>query len=148
MKQMILDLNKALINIEILKDTKIKGVYIGKAGTNIKSKILITFKKTHIKATADIRSVLYDDSKLNLDCKLVIPSGITKVDGNLNIKVLNLSDDVVANITPSLEILENDVKCSHALTIGRPDKKQILYLMSRGISLKKSIELIVLAFTN
>ena len=48
---------------------------------------------------------------------------------NRNIK---LSDDAWAESVPNLEILNNDVRCSHASAVGPVDEEQRFYLESRG----------------
>ena len=43
---------------------------------------------------------------------------------------------------PGLEILADDVRCSHGVSIGEIDPDQIFYLKSRGVSEKESRRLI------
>ncbi len=47
---------------------------------------------------------------------------------------------------PKLEILNNDVQASHSATIGYLSANQLYYLMSRGLTLKKAIELLQRGF--
>ena len=47
---------------------------------------------------------------------------------------------------PNLEIETNDVKCSHASTVGPIDEEQRFYLESRGIPTQIAERLIVLGF--
>jgi Fe-S cluster assembly protein SufD len=47
---------------------------------------------------------------------------------------------------PNLEIETNDVKCSHASTVGPVDEEQRFYLESRGIPTPVAERLIVLGF--
>jgi Fe-S cluster assembly protein SufD len=47
---------------------------------------------------------------------------------------------------PNLDIEENDVRCSHASTVGPIDEDQRYYLESRGISPAVAERLIVLGF--
>lgn len=51
-----------------------------------------------------------------------------------------------ANSLPGLEILADDVKCSHGATTGQVDAEQLYYLQSRGIPKKKAQELLVFGF--
>ena len=41
---------------------------------------------------------------------------------------------------------ENDVKASHALTIGQPDADQLYYLQSRGLSTKQAVGLLSVGY--
>ncbi len=47
---------------------------------------------------------------------------------------------------PNLEIETNDVKCSHASTVGPIDEEQRFYLESRGIRPEVAERLVVLGF--
>ena len=59
-----------------------------------------------------------------------------------------LSDKAKVNTKPQLEIWADDVKCSHGCTVGQMDEDAIFYLMSRGISRKESISLLLSAFSS
>ncbi len=59
---------------------------------------------------------------------------------------LTLSHGAWAQSVPNLEIETNDVKCSHASTIGPIDDDQRFYLESRGISPDIAERLVVLGF--
>ena len=62
---------------------------------------------------------------------------------NRNIK---LSDDAWAESVPNLQIENNDVKCSHASTVGPVDEDQRFYLESRGLHPSRAERLIVAGF--
>ena len=59
---------------------------------------------------------------------------------------LTLSDGAWAQSVPNLEIFTNDVKCSHASTVGPIDEEQRFYLESRGIRPEIAERLVVLGF--
>jgi Fe-S cluster assembly protein SufD len=59
---------------------------------------------------------------------------------------LTLSAGAWAESVPNLEIETNDVKCSHASTIGPIDEDQRFYLESRGIPPETAERLVVLGF--
>jgi len=59
---------------------------------------------------------------------------------------LTLSEGAWAESVPNLEIETNDVKCSHASTVGPVDDEQRFYLESRGIPPEVAERLIVLGF--
>lgn len=61
-------------------------------------------------------------------------------------KNLLLGNEARADSIPKLEILADDVKCSHGATVGPVDREQIFYLMSRGLSAPEAEELIVTGF--
>jgi Fe-S cluster assembly protein SufD len=59
---------------------------------------------------------------------------------------LVLSEGAHAESIPNLEIEANDVKCSHASTVGPIDDDQLYYLESRGIPPEDAERLIILGF--
>ncbi len=59
---------------------------------------------------------------------------------------LTLSDGAWAESVPNLEIETNDVKCSHASTVGPIDEDQRFYLESRGVPPDIAERLVVLGF--
>ncbi len=59
---------------------------------------------------------------------------------------LVLSEGAHADSVPTLDIQENDVRCSHASTVGPIDDDQRYYLESRGIDPAVAERLIVLGF--
>lgn len=61
-------------------------------------------------------------------------------------KNLLLDGDAKADSIPKLEILADDVRCSHGATVGPVDKSQIFYLMSRGLTERQAEQLIVIGF--
>ncbi len=69
--------------------------------------------------------------------------GTTAFQTNRN---LTLSAGAWAESVPNLDIRTNDVKCSHASTIGPIDEEQRFYLESRGIRPEVAERLVVLGF--
>ncbi|MGI9643863.1 MAG: Fe-S cluster assembly protein SufD [Ilumatobacteraceae bacterium] len=59
---------------------------------------------------------------------------------------LTLSEGAWAESVPNLDIETNDVKCSHASTIGPIEEEQRFYLESRGIRPEVAERLVVLGF--
>jgi Fe-S cluster assembly protein SufD len=59
---------------------------------------------------------------------------------------LMLSPTTHAVPIPGLEILANDVRCTHGATVGQVDRDQLFYLMSRGLTRAEAERLIVRGF--
>ena len=59
---------------------------------------------------------------------------------------LMLSEKAHADSIPGLEILANDVRCTHGATLGQVDREQLFYLMSRGLSRAEAERIIVRGF--
>jgi Fe-S cluster assembly protein SufD len=59
---------------------------------------------------------------------------------------LLLSPRAHADSIPGLEIMANDVRCTHGATVGQVDREQLFYLMARGLSRAEAERLIVRGF--
>ncbi len=69
-------------------------------------------------------------------------------DAYQKVRNLLLSDDAEANSMPGLEILADNVKCSHGATSGQIDEEEMFYLLARGIPAPVARELLVAGFLN
>ena len=69
-------------------------------------------------------------------------------DAYQKVRNLLLSDDAEANSMPGLEILADNVRCTHGATSGQINEDEMFYLRSRGIPLKTGQRLIVNGFLN
>jgi Fe-S cluster assembly protein SufD len=59
---------------------------------------------------------------------------------------LLLAPTAHADSIPGLEIMANDVRCTHGATLGRVDRDMLFYLMARGLSRAEAERLIVRGF--
>jgi Fe-S cluster assembly protein SufD len=67
-------------------------------------------------------------------------------DAYQKVRNLLLSDDAEANSMPGLEILADNVRCTHGATSGQIDEEELFYLRTRGISVPVAQRLIVTGF--
>ena len=67
-------------------------------------------------------------------------------DAYQKVRNLMLSDDAEANSMPGLEILADNVRCTHGATSGQIEEDQLFYLRSRGIPTKVAQRLLVTGF--
>ncbi len=69
-------------------------------------------------------------------------------DAYQKVRNLLLSDEAEANSMPGLEILADNVKCSHGATSGQIDDEEFFYLLARGIPARVARQLLVGGFVN
>jgi Fe-S cluster assembly protein SufD len=98
--------------------------------------------------TGDIlfKGGLRDDSRAGFAGMIRVEPGAQQTNSYLSDHILFLSDRAKADSVPGLEILANDVKCSHGATIGMIDEDQVFYLRSRGLPRIEAEKLIVGGF--
>jgi Fe-S cluster assembly protein SufD len=75
-----------------------------------------------------------------------VAPGANGTDGYQANRNLILSQHARADSIPGLEILADDVKCTHGATVGKVDPDQVFYLRSRGLSENEAKHLIVEGF--
>ena len=67
-------------------------------------------------------------------------------DAYQKVRNILLSDDAEANSMPGLEILADNVRCTHGATSGQIDEDELFYLRTRGIPVPVAQRLIVTGF--
>ncbi len=77
---------------------------------------------------------------------IYVAQGAQQADGYQSNRNLILSKHARADSIPGLEILANDVRCTHGATVGKIDPEMIFYLQSRGIPEKTAQRLVVEGF--
>ena len=75
-----------------------------------------------------------------------VEEGAQKTNAYQENRNLLLSKTAHADSIPGLEILANDVRCTHGATLGQVDREQLFYLMTRGLSRAEAERLIVRGF--
>ncbi len=75
-----------------------------------------------------------------------VEEGAQKTNAYQENRNLLLSKTAHADSIPGLEILANDVRCTHGATLGQVDRDQLFYLMTRGLSRAEAERLIVRGF--
>jgi len=75
-----------------------------------------------------------------------VDPGAQKTDAFQESRNLLLSDKAHADAIPGLEILANDVRCTHAAAIAQVDPEQIFYLRSRGLPTPTAQRLVIEGF--
>jgi Fe-S cluster assembly protein SufD len=77
---------------------------------------------------------------------IYVAPGAQKADGYQANRNLLLGPQARADSIPGLEILADDVRCTHGATVGQLEKEPIYYLMSRGLPRREAERLVVGGF--
>jgi Fe-S cluster assembly protein SufD len=75
-----------------------------------------------------------------------VEEGAQKTNAYQENRNLLLSDKAHADSIPGLEIMANDVRCTHGATLGKVNREELFYLMARGLSRAEAERLIVRGF--
>ena len=98
--------------------------------------------------TSDLlfKGALLHESRSVWQGMIYVAPGAEKTDGYQANRNLVLSRKARADSIPGLEILADDVRCTHGATVGKIDPEEIFYLKSRGIPEKDAERVIVEGF--
>ena len=77
---------------------------------------------------------------------IYVAKGAAKTDGYQANRNLVLEDSARADSIPGLEILADDVRCTHGATVGKLEPEPLFYLMSRGIPYVDATRVVVEGF--
>ena len=109
-------------------------------------KTQINHLKPNCTSYQKIKNVLNKNCKGAFQGKIFVKDVAQKTDAYQLSKALILNESSEFNAKPELEIYADDVKCSHGSTSGSMNEDSIYYLMSRGITRKNAMELLIKAF--
>lgn len=106
----------------------------------------------HLKpnTTSDLlyKNALFDEARTIFSGLIKVEPGAHRTDAYQKVRNLLLSDEAEANSLPGLEILADDVRCTHGATSGQIEEEELFYLKSRGIPERAAKALIVRGFLN
>jgi len=119
------------------------------AATGQSHDMLTHVNHTVSNATSDqiFRTVADARGKTSFQGKVTVAKHAQQTLADQSFKALIFDRTAEANAKPELEILADDVKCSHGATVGELDDKAIFYLTSRGIDPETARQMLVEAFT-
>ena len=106
----------------------------------------------HLKpdTTSDLlyKNALYDQSRTIFSGLIKVERGAHRTDAYQKVRNLLLSDEAEANSMPGLEILADEVRCTHGATSGQVEPEELFYLKSRGIDDLAAKRLVARGFLN
>lgn len=96
----------------------------------------------------DVQGALKENAKKNFKGTIDFKKGCKKAKGNENEFCMLLSEEAKSLALPMLLCTEDDVEGNHSTASGKVDKEQLFYIMTRGLSYKEAVKLIVRANFN
>lgn len=96
----------------------------------------------------DVQGALKENAKKNFKGTIDFEKGCKKAKGNENEFCMLLSEKAKSLALPMLLCTEDDVEGNHSTASGKVDKEQLFCIMTRGLSYKEAVKLIVRANFN
>lgn len=126
-------------------NNNLKTIYLG-AKNQIKDlNYIAELKGEKTNIDIDVQGALKDNSKKHFKGTIDFKKGCKKAKGNENEFCMLLSDKAKSIALPMLLCTESDVEGNHSTASGKINNDDLFYIMSRGISYKDAIKLIVRA---
>ncbi len=128
------------VNLDIL------GLYMGKKSDNFELKTNQYHIAPNSTSNLLIKGVFDDSSKFIYQGLIKIEKDGQKSHAYQKNKNLILSEKVYVDSRPFLEILADDVFCTHGSTTGKINEESLFYLKSRGLQQKTAEKLYIEGF--
>ena len=126
----------------------LKTIYLGTKNEVKDINYIAEIRGENSNVDIDVQGALKDESKKHFKGTIDFKKGCKKSKGNENEFCILLSDKAKSLALPMLLCTEDDVEGNHSTASGKVDNKDLFYIMSRGLSYKEAIRLIVKAKFN
>ncbi|NLD78108.1 MAG: Fe-S cluster assembly protein SufD [Acidimicrobiales bacterium] len=122
------------------------GLYLPRSGQHLDHTLTVQHSANRTTSEQRFKGVVDDDGRGSFTGHVIVDpdtAGTTAHQSNHNIL---LSSRAEADTRPWLEILADDVRCTHGATVGRLDDEAVFYLRSRGIPEATAREMLIEGF--
>jgi Fe-S cluster assembly protein SufD len=127
-------------------EATLNGLYIVNGTQHVDNHTILDHAKPHGVSHEMYKGILDGRSTAVFNGRIIVRKDAQKTDSKQTNKNLVLSDNAVINTKPELQILADDVRCTHGATIGQLDSEALFYLQSRGIPKSEARSLLTYAF--
>jgi Fe-S cluster assembly protein SufD len=127
-------------------EARVTGGYAGGAGQHLDFDTLQEHAAPNTNSDLAFRGVLAAGATAVWRGMIKVDPGAQQTDAFQESRNLLLSPEAHADAIPGLEILADDVRCTHAAAIAQVDKDQLFYLTSRGLEDETAKALIIEGF--
>jgi Fe-S cluster assembly protein SufD len=127
-------------------EARVTGGYAGAAGQHLDYDTTQEHAAPNTNSDLAFRGVLAAGSTAVWRGMIKVDPGAQQTDAFQESRNLLLSPEAHADAIPGLEILADDVRCTHAAAVAQVDKDQLFYLTSRGLNDEDAKSLIIEGF--
>jgi Fe-S cluster assembly protein SufD len=122
------------------------GLYLAEGSQHLDHQTLQDHIAPHASSNLLFKGALMDKGRSVFRGLIRVHPGAQRTDAYQTNRNLILSAGARADSLPNLEIAADDVRCSHAATVGQLDEEEVFYLQSRGISKTEAMRLVIFGF--
>jgi Fe-S cluster assembly protein SufD len=124
----------------------LNGLYLTKGRQHIDNHTVLDHAAPHAASHELYKGILDGSSSAVFNGKILVRKDAQKTDAKQTNKNLVLSEGAVINTKPELQILADDVRCTHGATVGQLDEEAMFYLRTRGVDVAAARDLLIYAF--
>jgi Fe-S cluster assembly scaffold protein SufB len=145
------ELSRSRMDIDLIGDGSgfyLDGVYFGEDSQIHDSRVFVNHLGKNTNSNMITKGVLGDRSSSIFTGTIHIAEGAIKTESHQENRNILLSEEATAQSVPNLEILCDDVICSHGSSVGPIEQEIYHYVMSRGISKVDADKMLIKGFFN
>lgn len=129
-------------------ECELNGLFLGQGRQHVDNHTLIHHAEPYGTSREAYRGVLAERARGVFQGRIVVHPKAQKTAAEMANRNLLLSEDAEIDAKPQLEILADDVKCSHGVTVGQLDPESVFYLASRGVDRETAKNMLTFAFAH
>ncbi|HEU4400835.1 MAG TPA: Fe-S cluster assembly protein SufD [Candidatus Polarisedimenticolia bacterium] len=129
-------------------DCTLNGLYVASGGQHVDNHTSIDHARPHGTSRELYKGVLGDRARGVFEGTIIVRQDAQKTDARQTNKNLLISDEALVDTKPQLQILADDVKCTHGATIGQIDEDAMFYLRTRAVGEEMARNILIHAFVN
>ena len=124
------------------------GLFVLADHQHVDNHTVIDHVKPHCDSLELYKGILDEKSRGIFDGTIIVRPDAQKTNSRQVNRNLLLSESAIIDSKPTLEIHNDDVKCSHGSTIGQIDEEALFYLRARGVSHADARNMLIYAFAS
>jgi len=143
--------SRSRMDIDLLgngSEFSLDGIYFGEGNQIHDNRIFVNHLGKNTSSNMITKGVLGDESSSVFTGTIHIAEGAEKTESHQENRNILLSEEATAQSVPNLEILCDDVICSHGSSVGPIEENLYHYAMSRGINKVDADKLLIKGFFN
>ncbi len=138
--------NNSSVRLAEGSEATLNGLYMVNGTQHVDNQLTVDHASPNASSYELYKGILDDKSTAAFNGRILVRKDAQKTDAKQTNKNLILSEYAVVNTKPELQILADDVRCTHGATIGQLDNEAAFYLQSRGIGKDEARSLLTYAF--
>ena len=125
---------------------RLAGTTLARGAQHLDTTIRIEHSEPRGTSSQEFKAVVDGRAHAVFQGRIRVAPDAQKTDAQQISRSLRLSNTAAADTKPELEILADDVKCSHGATIGDLDEEALFYLRARGVGEPEARKMLTDAF--